>query len=123
MRITLLTANLLLLSFSPVAQQTPDAALPPFQAKRLPPEKALPPNSGGLPPTADPLQLPSAAVQLPNLSGTAVPPDFKPKTDVALTKTAQDAVQMSEKWMAEHNQPFAGADGRVLYSYGRDFQL
>ena len=25
---------------------------------------------------------------------------------------------MSEKWMAEHNQPFTGQDGRVLYSYG-----
>ena len=118
MRITFLTANLLLFSFSAVAQQTSDAALPPFQAKRLPPEKTLPPDSGRLPATPDSLQLPLAAAQLPNLSGTAVPPDFKPKKDVALTKTAQDAVQMSEKWMAEHNQPFAGADGRVLYSYG-----
>jgi type IV secretion system protein VirB9 len=25
---------------------------------------------------------------------------------------------MSEKWMAEHNQPAVGPDGRVLYSYG-----
>ena len=32
-----------------------------------------------------------------------VPAGFKPKTDVQLTKTAQDAVQISEKWMAEHN--------------------
>ena len=35
-----------------------------------------------------------------------------------LTKTAQEAVQMSEKWMSEHNQPAVGRDGRVLYSYG-----
>jgi len=118
MRITFLTANLLLLSFSAVAQQSGDAGLPPFQAKRLLPEKALPPESGGLPGALDSFQLTAAAAQLPNPSGTAVPPDFKPKRDVALTKTAQDAVQMSEKWMAEHNQPFAGADGRVLYSYG-----
>ena len=25
---------------------------------------------------------------------------------------------MSEKWMAEHNQPAVGRDGRILYSYG-----
>ena len=47
-----------------------------------------------------------------------MPVGFKPKTDVQLTKTAQDAVQISEKWMAEHNQPAVGRDGRVLYSYG-----
>jgi type IV secretion system protein TrbG len=49
---------------------------------------------------------------------SAVPAGFKPKTDVELTKTAQEAVQMSEKWMSEHNQPAVGRDGRVLYSYG-----
>ena len=49
---------------------------------------------------------------------SAVPAGFKPKTDVQLTKTAQEAVQMSEKWMSEHNQPAVGSDGRVLYSYG-----
>jgi type IV secretion system protein VirB9 len=106
MRITVLAANLLLFSFSAVAQQTGGAALPPFQAKRLPPEKAAP---------SDPID---SRNQSPNLSGITMPADFKPKTDLPLTKTAQDAVQMSEKWMAEHNQPFAGADGRVLYSYG-----
>ena len=49
---------------------------------------------------------------------STVPAGFKPKTDVELTKTAQEAVQMSEKWMSEHNQPAVGRDGRVLYSYG-----
>jgi type IV secretion system protein TrbG len=54
---------------------------------------------------------------LPN-GDSAVPAGFKPKTDVLLTKTAQEAVQMSEQWMSEHNQPAVGHDGRVLYSYG-----
>ena len=31
---------------------------------------------------------------------SGVPPGFRPKTDVQLTPTAQEAVQMSEKWMA-----------------------
>ena len=52
------------------------------------------------------------------IGDSAVPAGFKPKTDVELTKTAQEAVQMSEKWMSEHNQPAVGRDGRVLYSYG-----
>jgi type IV secretion system protein VirB9 len=122
MRIQLFAANILLFSFSAVAQQTGGAALPPFQAKRLAPEKAIPSDTNQLPiqipPGVDSLQLPTAAVQTPSLSGITVPPDFKPKTDVPLTKTALDAVQMSEKWMAEQNQPFAGSDGRVVYSYG-----
>jgi type IV secretion system protein VirB9 len=52
------------------------------------------------------------------IADSTVPAGFKPKTDVELTKTAQEAVQMSEKWMSEHNQPAVGRDGRVLYSYG-----
>ncbi len=52
------------------------------------------------------------------IGDSTVPAGFKPKSDVELTKTAQEAVQMSEKWMSEHNQPAVGRDGRVLYSYG-----
>lgn len=59
-------------------------------------------------------RLPSSAAQ----PVTGVPNGFKPKTDVQLTRTAKEAVQMSETWMAEHNQIAAGRDGRVLYSYG-----
>src|SRR5581483_1446240 len=54
----------------------------------------------------------------PAIIEAGVPPGFRPKTDVQLTQTAQEAVQMSEKWMAEHNQPAVGRDGRILYSYG-----
>ena len=65
--------------------------------------------------TSPPAQaIPAAPVN----SESPVPAGFKPKTDVPLTKTAEDAVQMSSKWMAERNQPAAGRDGRVLYSFG-----
>lgn len=121
MRTPLLLATLALSSFSAVAQQT-GAALPPFPAKRLAPEKAISPDaSGSLAPvsgSSDVFALPTTLPQTPTTTGITIPPDFKPKTDVQLSKTAQDAVQMSEKWMAEHNQPLAGEDGRVLYSYG-----
>jgi type IV secretion system protein VirB9 len=50
--------------------------------------------------------------------GTEVPSDFKPKTDVTLTPTAEAAVGVSEKWSGELNPPAPGPDGRVLYSYG-----
>jgi len=122
MRIVPVVINLAFFSFSVLGQQTTDGYPPPFQAKRLPPEKALSPvtNEGPTPlsPITD-LPIPGAALtQGPSIARASAPSGFKPKTDVQLTRTAQDAVQMSEKWMAEHNQPFAGEDGRVLYSYG-----
>lgn len=65
-----------------------------------------------------PSNAPPPAAHSANGSTARPPKDFKPKTDVTLTPTAQDAVRMSEKWMAEANAPAAGPDGRVLYSYG-----
>jgi P-type conjugative transfer protein TrbG len=110
--------------------QTP---APPVQAKRLPPEKSKPKAGNGgdalidrydFGAQLDALQdAPSKPVvasspgYIPSADST-VPAGFKPKTDVELTKTAQEAVQMSKKWMSEHNQPAVGHDGRVLYSYG-----
>lgn len=116
-----------------VGQQNGGAT--PGQSKRLSPEKANRPGQEGKDPYLDrydfgaqlsALQEPGVAPTKPmpksiGLSGPTdygVPPGFKPKTDVQLTKTAQDAVQISEKWMAEHIQPAVGRDGRVLYSYG-----
>jgi len=118
--------------------QTP---VPPIQAKRLPPEKSKGKASTGSDtlidrydfgaqinalqdtntlqqgsPTVRPMIGPNSG-SIPS-GDSAVPAGFKPKTDVELTKTAQEAVQMSEKWMSEHNQPAVGRDGRVLYSYG-----
>ena len=107
---------------------------PPVQAKRLPPEKAKPSAKDANGAMIDRYDFGAqlSALQDSNApqkgattaSGSAestkspVPPDFKPKMDVQLTKTAEEAVQMSAKWMAEHNQPAVGHDGRVLYSYG-----
>ena len=128
MRPLLLTAYLAVSSFSAVAQQSVGAVLPPFHAKRLPPEK--PDLNIGAPPSIDAATFaeqlstiqnntgaPQQTVSSSALGGSPAP-GFKPRTDVQLSKTALDAVQMSEKWMAEHNQPLAGQDGRVLYSYG-----
>ena len=117
-----------------LAQEVP---APPVQAKRLPPDKAKPVTSKANDALLDrydfgaqvntlqgmDTQQPGAAAASPNHQSlpngdSAVPAGFKPKTDVELTKTAQEAVQMSEKWMSEHNQPAVGHDGRVLYSYG-----
>ena len=91
-----------------------DSQAPPVQAKRLPPDKSLDQYdfAGQL------KTLQSATPALAPNAESAVPAGFKPKTDVQLTVTAQEAVQMSEKWMDEHNQPAVGRDGRVLYSYG-----
>src|SRR5436305_7378589 len=118
--------------------QTP---APPVQAKRLPPEKSkgkASTNSDTLIDRYDfgaqinalqdtnTLQPGSSAVRpmiasnpgSTPIGDSTVPAGFKPKTDVELTKTAQEAVQMSEKWMSEHNQPAVGRDGRVLDSHG-----
>ena len=91
-----------------------ESQAPPVQAKRLPPDKSL--DQYDFAGQLKTLQAATPALA-PNAE-SAVPAGFKPKTDVQLTVTAQEAVQMSEKWMDEHNQPAVGRDGRVLYSYG-----
>jgi type IV secretion system protein TrbG len=108
---------------------------PPVQAKRLPPEKSTRKGTssndayidrydfgGQLSALQDPAAVKAGAGPVnatpADSTDSGVPVGFKLKTDVQLTKTAQDAVQISEKWMAEHNQPAVGRDGRVLYSYG-----
>lgn len=49
---------------------------------------------------------------------TMAPKDYRPRLDVPLNATAQEAVRVSEKWRGEPNAPAAGTDGRVLYSFG-----
>jgi P-type conjugative transfer protein TrbG len=129
MRPLLVTTHLALFSLSAIAQQSGSAAAPPFQAKRLPPGKVVD-LSIGVPAAIDGATLGQQLSALQSRGGTppqtvsssttseSPPPTYRPKIDVQLTDTALDAVQMSEKWMAEHNQPLAGHDGRVLYSYG-----
>src|SRR5690242_5433119 len=46
----------------------------------------------------------------------AIPTRSTPQN--ALSPTALAAVRVSEKWRGEINQPAAGPDGRVLYSFG-----
>ncbi len=41
-----------------------------------------------------------------------------PVPEIMLSPTALAAVKVSEKWRGEPNQPAAGPDGRVLYSFG-----
>src|SRR5579875_999313 len=64
-------------------------------------------------PASGPPPAPSA-----NPASEQAPTDFKPRTDVPLTPAAQDAVRVSEKWMAEPTSASPGPDGRVLFSYG-----
>lgn len=64
---------------------------------------------------------PSSAIELkrqPPVDPAAVPKDYRPRLDVPLSATAQEAIRVSEAWRGEPNAPAAGADGRVLYSFG-----
>jgi type IV secretion system protein VirB9 len=116
--------------------QTPPAAGP-VQAKRVPAEKKSPragrtlvdqydfgsqvsvlENAAQLQPGAPPIKPQKAGAGTEEGPRSVVPLDFLPKTDVYLTDTAREAVQMSAKWMAEHNPPSTGRDGRVLYAFG-----
>lgn len=47
-----------------------------------------------------------------------VPRDFVVKRDVALTATAQEAVDVSRQWQNGQDIPAPGKDGRVVYAYG-----
>jgi type IV secretion system protein VirB9 len=94
--------------------------LPPVQAKRLPPEKGaslLDSYDFGAQVVALQEPVPPPPPVTPP-KPTGVPADYQPRTDVPLTATAQEAVKVSEKWMSGRNDPAAGRDGRVLYSYG-----
>ncbi len=107
----------LLLNVQALAQE-------PVVAKRLPPEKEA------VQPRADAAQQVlerELSRQVQNLTiptnpqpaaAITAPAGYKPRVDIHLGQTAQEAVQMSERWMAEHNQPTVGQDGRVLYTFG-----
>jgi type IV secretion system protein VirB9 len=135
MRILKLTLVTVGLAIALPAQQSPAS---PDQTKRLPPGKTRAGNpistplldqydfgaqisalqSDGSIQRGEVVKPIVATPVSPALVESGVPAGFRPKTDVQLTPTAQEAVQMSEKWMAEHNQPAAGRDGRILYYYG-----
>jgi hypothetical protein len=83
MRSLLLAANLVFYSFSAVAQQTGSAVPPPFQAKRLAPEKTVSVDSSELATQLSALQdvLPPTAghAETPVTSGISVPPGLSPE--------------------------------------------
>jgi len=114
----------LLVFLSIISISLAQSGLAPVQAKRLPPEKGanfLDRYDFGAQVVA--LQEPAPAIPVvapkPAASSAGgVPADSKPRKDVPLTATAQEAVKMSEKWMSGRNDPASGRDGRVLYSYG-----
>src|ERR1035441_5228401 len=49
---------------------------------------------------------------------SAVPEGYRPVTDVALSATAQQAVEFSASWRAQQNGAAPGPDGRVLFAFG-----
>jgi P-type conjugative transfer protein TrbG len=87
-----------------------NAGSPALEVKRDPPV-----TMPAVPQSDEPVTVPSRP---PNVGPGVVPKDYKPQTDVPLTATALEAVQVSEKWRGEKNSPAAGKDGRVLYSFG-----
>ena len=48
---------------------------------------------------------------------SAVPEGYRPTTDVALSATAQQAVEFSASWRAQQNGAAPGPDGRVLFAF------
>jgi type IV secretion system protein VirB9 len=113
-----------------LAQESNSAKSPPVEVKRQPAatsQKPFPIEKYDFGKQIQALQQPdlpmAAAPALPRpvsdqSPAGSVPKDFKPKTDLELTATARQAVQVSEQWRSQSNVPAAGPDGRVLYSYG-----
>ena len=56
--------------------------------------------------------------QDPSVAVSPPPAGYKPKTDVALSPTATEAVRVSEGFRTESNPPSPGPDGRVVYTFG-----
>ncbi|MGO9228254.1 MAG: P-type conjugative transfer protein TrbG [Bryobacteraceae bacterium] len=52
------------------------------------------------------------------LQGGPAPKPAQGQADVPLTPNAEEAVRVSEQWMASKNAPAAGPDGKVVFSYG-----
>jgi type IV secretion system protein TrbG len=62
---------------------------------------------------------PDATLPIPKTgSPPSVPKGYQPPADVALSSTAQQAVQFSASWRAQQNAASPGADGRLLLAFG-----
>ncbi len=82
------------------------------------PAPQTPPNLQDIAAGVQALEQAEPAVPGFGKSAAPIPKDFKPRTDVPLSPTAAAAVAASQQWGTQTNTPAAGADGRVLYSYG-----
>jgi len=60
----------------------------------------------------------TGATPPPTRGASAVPEGYRPATDVALSATAQQAVEFSASWRAQQNGAAPGPDGRVLFAFG-----
>src|SRR5258708_29004286 len=56
--------------------------------------------------------------QDPSVAVSPAPAGYKPKTDVALSPTATEAVRVSESFPTEANPHSPGPDGRDVYTFG-----
>ncbi len=116
--------NLATLSYAQTAAPSPNLWPVPVHVTRTPPTPS---------PDVDPLQSQIAAdlqalqgtpllTALPNVAaqstGSTVPKDFHPRSNMPLTPTAEAAVKVSEKWLTDATTPSPGSDGRVVYTYG-----
>jgi P-type conjugative transfer protein TrbG len=119
----------LVLPCAVVAQEANSAKAPPVEVKRQPAatqQKPFPIEQYDFGAqiqalTQPDMPMPALPVTLPvsePAPSAGVPKDFKAKTDIELTATARQAVEVSEQWQSQSNVPAAGPDGRVLYSYG-----
>ena len=64
------------------------------------------------------LQDPPAIENRDGTSTDTPPPEFGRSQDVPLTRTAEAAIDVSERWQTHTATPAPGPDGRVLYTYG-----
>ena len=77
--------------------------------------QALEQQPGLAPP---PAIAPQFAPSKPPAASAAVPKGYHPTTDVPLTVTAAEAVEVSNRWRDEKNVPVEGSGGRVIYAFG-----
>jgi P-type conjugative transfer protein TrbG len=134
-----IVAVLLLSSLTAVAQNKPSPIVKPDVAVTASPASApvvLKREIAGVPPAdkypfaalSQALQTPASS--LPSINavtspaspqapdGAEVPPSYVGQKDVALSATANDALNLSKKLASEHNSPVPSTDGRIVYTYG-----
>jgi type IV secretion system protein VirB9 len=76
------------------------------------------PLAASPPAGSTPGKLVTPAKLAPAASAKEVPRDFHPPKEGPLSETGKDALAAGQAWQSGRNTPAAGADGRVLYTYG-----